>query len=121
AGVGAVRREEYSRWRTILRRHEVERGRPQAAHGGALVHRRQGRSHPGDDLCRLSPAHASARRGARPCRREILVREILRAALMRSSFIFACLVTASLAAHAQYPSRPVLLVVPYSAGSDADL
>ncbi len=40
---------------------------------------------------------------------------------MRGSFIFACLVTASLAAQAQYPARPILLVVPYSAGSDADL
>ena len=40
---------------------------------------------------------------------------------MRGSLIFVCLVAASLVAHAQYPSRPVLLVVPYSAGSDADL
>jgi tripartite-type tricarboxylate transporter receptor subunit TctC len=37
---------------------------------------------------------------------------------------FSCLVVAVLASaygHAQYPSRPILLVVPYSAGSDADL
>ena len=33
---------------------------------------------------------------------------------------FACC-AASLAAQAQYPSRPILLVVPYSPGSDADL
>ena len=35
--------------------------------------------------------------------------------------IAAAFVAASLAAHAQYPSRPILLVVPYTAGSDADL
>ena len=40
---------------------------------------------------------------------------------MVRSFIFACLAAASIAAHAQYPSRPILLVVPYTAGSDADL
>jgi tripartite-type tricarboxylate transporter receptor subunit TctC len=35
--------------------------------------------------------------------------------------VFACLIAVSIAAHAQYPSRPILLVVPYTAGSDADL
>jgi tripartite-type tricarboxylate transporter receptor subunit TctC len=40
---------------------------------------------------------------------------------MGRSFIFVCLFTASLTARAQYPSRPILLVVPYTAGSDADL
>jgi len=33
----------------------------------------------------------------------------------------ACLLATSAVVHAQYPSRPVLLVVPYTAGSDADL
>ncbi|MEO8441375.1 MAG: tripartite tricarboxylate transporter substrate binding protein, partial [Betaproteobacteria bacterium] len=42
------------------------------------------------------------------------------AALMRR-LIFVGLFAAALTAHAQYPSRPILLVVPYSAGSDADL
>jgi putative tricarboxylic transport membrane protein len=37
------------------------------------------------------------------------------------SLVFACLLAASFAAHAQYPSRSILLVVPYTAGSDADL
>ncbi|MEO7729195.1 MAG: tripartite tricarboxylate transporter substrate binding protein [Burkholderiales bacterium] len=32
-----------------------------------------------------------------------------------------CLLAASPAAHAQYPVRPILLVVPYTPGSDADL
>jgi tripartite-type tricarboxylate transporter receptor subunit TctC len=36
-------------------------------------------------------------------------------------FIFAGLLAASIVANAQYPSRPILLVVPYTAGSDADL
>ena len=40
---------------------------------------------------------------------------------MFRSLIFACLFAASTVAHAQYPSRPILLVVPYTAGSDADL
>jgi tripartite-type tricarboxylate transporter receptor subunit TctC len=35
--------------------------------------------------------------------------------------IFASLFAASTALHAQYPSRAILLVVPYTAGSDADL
>lgn len=35
--------------------------------------------------------------------------------------LFVCLFAASTVAHAQYPSRPILLVVPYTAGSDADL
>ena len=35
--------------------------------------------------------------------------------------VFACLFAASIVVHAQYPSRPILLVVPYTAGSDADL
>jgi tripartite-type tricarboxylate transporter receptor subunit TctC len=35
--------------------------------------------------------------------------------------LLAALFTASSVAHAQYPTRPVLLVVPYTAGSDADL
>jgi len=37
------------------------------------------------------------------------------------SLVFVCLFAASLAAGGQYPSRPILLVVPYTAGSDADL
>ena len=40
---------------------------------------------------------------------------------MIRTLLFACLLAASLAAHAQYPSRPILLVVPYTAASDADL
>ena len=44
---------------------------------------------------------------------------------MNRHLVFACLIaaliTASISAHAQYPSRPILLVVPYTAGSDADL
>ena len=40
---------------------------------------------------------------------------------MRRALTLIGLIIASLAAHAQYPSRPILLVVPYSAGSDADL
>jgi tripartite-type tricarboxylate transporter receptor subunit TctC len=35
--------------------------------------------------------------------------------------IFAGFLAASALGHAQYPSRPILLVVPFSAGSDADL
>lgn len=35
--------------------------------------------------------------------------------------IFACVLAASAVPAAQYPSRPILLVVPYSPGSDADL
>jgi tripartite-type tricarboxylate transporter receptor subunit TctC len=40
---------------------------------------------------------------------------------MFRSLIFAGLFLASTALHAQYPSRSILLVVPYTAGSDADL
>ena len=40
---------------------------------------------------------------------------------MVRSLVFACLLAASTVAQAQYPSRPILLVVPYTAGSDADL
>ena len=40
---------------------------------------------------------------------------------MLRAFAFVLLLTAALAANAQYPVRPILLVVPYSAGSDADL
>ena len=40
---------------------------------------------------------------------------------MIRSLIFASLSAASTLAHAQYPARPILLVVPYTAGSDADL
>ena len=40
---------------------------------------------------------------------------------MVRSLIFACAFAASTVASAQYPSRPILLVVPYTAGSDADL
>jgi tripartite-type tricarboxylate transporter receptor subunit TctC len=40
---------------------------------------------------------------------------------MRRTLILAGLLIASLTVHAQYPSRPILLVVPYTAGSDADL
>ncbi len=40
---------------------------------------------------------------------------------MPRGFTLVCLLAASLSAHAQYPTRPILLVVPYSAGSDADL
>ena len=35
--------------------------------------------------------------------------------------MFACLFVTATVAHAQYPSRSILLVVPYTAGSDADL
>ena len=41
--------------------------------------------------------------------------------LMVRSLVFACLFAASIVAQAQYPSRSILLVVPYTAGSDADL
>jgi len=37
------------------------------------------------------------------------------------SLAAVCLVAAAAVTHAQYPSRSVLLVVPYTAGSDADL
>jgi tripartite-type tricarboxylate transporter receptor subunit TctC len=37
------------------------------------------------------------------------------------AYLIAASITAPIAAHAQYPSRPILLVVPYTAGSDADL
>ena len=40
---------------------------------------------------------------------------------MQRGLICGVFFAASLAAHAQYPSRPILLVVPYTAGSDADL
>jgi tripartite-type tricarboxylate transporter receptor subunit TctC len=40
---------------------------------------------------------------------------------MPRTVLFCVLLTAASAGHAQYPSRSVLLVVPYSAGSDADL
>ncbi len=40
---------------------------------------------------------------------------------MVRNLIFACLFAASTAVLAQYPSRPILLVVPYTTGSDADL
>ena len=40
---------------------------------------------------------------------------------MLRGLIAGVFVAASLAAHAQYPSRPILLVVPYTPGSDADL
>jgi tripartite-type tricarboxylate transporter receptor subunit TctC len=40
---------------------------------------------------------------------------------MPRTVLFCVLFTAASAVHAQYPSRSVLLVVPYSAGSDADL
>lgn len=40
---------------------------------------------------------------------------------MLRNVIFACLFAVSTALQAQYPSRPILLVVPYTAGSDADL
>ena len=40
---------------------------------------------------------------------------------MFRNLIFAVLLTISTVAAAQYPVRPILLVVPYTAGSDADL
>ena len=40
---------------------------------------------------------------------------------MIQTFTVVCLFAASVVAHAQYPSRSMLLVVPYTAGSDADL
>ena len=40
---------------------------------------------------------------------------------MLRGFLCVAFCAASVAAQAQYPSRPILLVVPYSAGSDADL
>ena len=41
--------------------------------------------------------------------------------MLRNALIAVALAAASAFAHAQYPSRPVLLVVPFTAGSDADL
>ena len=43
--------------------------------------------------------------------------------LMRGlgSLLLACLFATTTLSHAQYPSRSILLVVPYTAGSDADL
>ena len=75
---------EKHHWRAVLRRREAPRRGPQAPHGGALVHRRQGRPHSRDDLCRLPQAHRRARRRSRPSRREVLVREVLRAARTRN-------------------------------------
>ena len=40
---------------------------------------------------------------------------------MIRSLVFSFVFATSIAAHAQYPSRSILLVVPYTAGSDADL
>ncbi len=40
---------------------------------------------------------------------------------MARTLILAALLTAATSVQAQYPSRPILLVVPYTAGSDADL
>lgn len=40
---------------------------------------------------------------------------------MLRNLVLTCLLAASAVAAAQYPARPMLLVVPYSAGSDADL
>ena len=40
---------------------------------------------------------------------------------MVRALVFACLLAAPIVTHAQYPSRSILLVVPYTAGSDADL
>src|SRR5262245_58240748 len=40
---------------------------------------------------------------------------------MMRCLLLPCLLAASAAAHAQYPSRSMLLVVPYTAASDADL
>ena len=40
---------------------------------------------------------------------------------MIRALVLATLFAASSVLHAQYPSRPILLVVPYTAGSDADL
>jgi tripartite-type tricarboxylate transporter receptor subunit TctC len=40
---------------------------------------------------------------------------------MHRILVSALVLAASAIAHAQYPSRPILLVVPYTAGSDADL
>jgi tripartite-type tricarboxylate transporter receptor subunit TctC len=40
---------------------------------------------------------------------------------MLRAFAFSILLAASTALQAQYPSRAILLIVPYSAGSDADL
>src|SRR3982751_6358691 len=41
--------------------------------------------------------------------------------LVFRSPVFVCLFAAPMVARAQYPLRPILLVVPYTAGSDADL
>jgi len=46
--------------------------------------------------------------------------QTIRLATMRNLSL-ACLLVISMTAAAQYPTRPVLLVVPYTAGSDADL
>jgi putative tricarboxylic transport membrane protein len=40
---------------------------------------------------------------------------------VRTLIAFAALLASAVAAHAQYPSKPITLVVPYSGGSDADL
>ena len=40
---------------------------------------------------------------------------------MLRTITIACLIAAPALSSAQYPSRPILLVVPYTAGSDADL
>jgi tripartite-type tricarboxylate transporter receptor subunit TctC len=40
---------------------------------------------------------------------------------MLRSLAVACLLAAALVVHAEYPTRPILLVVPYTPGSDADL
>ena len=61
--------------RAVLRRREAPRRGPQTPHGGALVHRRQGRPHSRNDIRRLPQAHGGVRRRARPSWREIVVRE----------------------------------------------
>jgi tripartite-type tricarboxylate transporter receptor subunit TctC len=40
---------------------------------------------------------------------------------MVGALVIAALLAIPAVSHAQYPSRPILLVVPYTAGSDADL
>src|SRR5262245_48303082 len=40
---------------------------------------------------------------------------------MLRALVLTCLIAVSATAHAQYPTRSILLVVPYTAGSDADL
>ena len=50
-----------------------------------------------------------------------IVRALMLAALLAVSILAGPQLANAQPANAQYPARPILLVVPYSAGSDADL